>query len=209
MSESLRGPGGFDVAPAGPLLSREISQEPDLPTYIGGLQAYYEDTAILGILKDLAGVVQPIDRDMGYLDEEASAAVAFFGGSLLGLRAVELVQGTDFVLDLNAEKVRVSVPKKENSDPLQHIHEFATAIQMMGDEGYGNAAALHEQLNEWDYLATKNIQTTAYFKRGFGWVVKIADQVVADQKLAEFSDLMASLGLVESDFAHIEQGFDR
>lgn len=208
MSESLGERGGLNIAAAGPLLTREIAGCAGVATYIAGLEEYYRDLPVYQVLGSLAALSEPVDRSTGLEDPEAPAAGSFFQGTLLGLRAVEITQDDGFLSSLTEQSMSVTVPATDAEDRLHALHQLASAVQAMADEGYNMCESLHPLLDEWDVLATGDARTAAYFKRGFGLSIWFARQQATKKERAEFAAFCEDAGLDLDEWSALEAEFE-
>jgi hypothetical protein len=187
-------------------LEAERDRQGTLTRYMLQLTTQYEATVFRGALGAVASWVEPVDRVMGR-DAATPVKLAFVSGSILGMRAAEIMMGPTIIDRLAQTDLRYPMPeKKKDSDMHEILGQAYLRIHSAGEEGLKHVEALHPLLDDWDVAVTESVANAPHFKRGFGFTMYMVKQALDLDAKYEFDGFMAATG-VDIDFAAIEAEF--
>lgn len=206
MSELWNPTAGLDIATGLAELRKDVDNNTDIVRYIDWLEYHYglspavEMMVAFSSLPDLASIAQ------GSYDPEHRAGPAFLQGSYLGIRAVELGNGSPILGDI--QQYDLPIPAEvEQSDSSRWRIAAAIALQEEGNEGYGLAEPIRDKLDEWDLRVTRDVRTGIFFKRGFGFVLHAAHQVAREKAATEFESMMVASDIDQKEWGDLETLF--
>lgn len=169
----------FQMSRVSDLMRTEAIGKTVLKDYIDMLNEVYEGVPIHNIVGLMAASSEPADPLTGrVVDPEADISTAFQQGGVVGIRAAELLLGTDAVLDLH-EGMTVKLPVIRGlpkPERLAALEEWRGKIQVVGSAGYELAEGIQDLVDEWGADTVPDVMNAGYFRRGFGVVIFAADR---------------------------------
>lgn len=164
------------------LIKLEMEKYSDVGEYCEYLVRRYSGTSLLHSLSELAQVIEPVDRTLGY-DEDLPCANAFLAGSVLGMRIVREFAPVD--VQIKMESILVA-NDTEDEDWFERMHQLAVSALHSAERGFQLVPDLEPLVEEWAEQAVPEVIHQPFFRRGFGMVMYMlheAFQVYATEQL--------------------------